>query len=513
MATIHVPASLPASEAREFSVSIRAVLAGFSVAAGAIHLAMVGSHWEASAVDGVLFAAAGWFQLIMAFWLFSRPGRLPLIVNLVVNVGLIASWAVSRTVGLPWGAHAGTAEEVGRIDLLCVACEAALVVVTLAVLMRPQLAFRARGPAVAAAAGIPLLAVLGLTTAALASGEIAEHGGPGHSHGNLAGATGHAHGEEGGTNALAGLAAEGVCDTNANVASYYEELATLGTDHHAQGGGHGHGAEADTQTLTEFAASNGIDVDPELVDQLSGAIGGEPTLVVSSGEHGAGGPFVGLDGHGSAQHWTPMSDPDDCAALESELDAAREFGLDHPTVADAMASGYVRATGYIRGIAAHYIHLGYLSDGEFDPARPEMLLYDGDDPDSEMVGLSYAQFSNEVIQPAEYGFTGPNDYPHNHDGLCTRGAQVVGSESISAEECARRGGQQLGSALQMIHAWVIPGCESPYGVFSAENPVLDWPVGQHTTEAGATGCTFSDYQLDSTPGMPDSVLETALAAG
>jgi len=113
-----------------------------------------------------------------------------------------------------------------------------------------------------------------------------------------------------------------------------------------------------------------------------------------------------------------------------------------------------------------------------------------------------------VIDPAEHGFTGPNDYPHNHDGLCTRGGLVVGGSSISDEECARRGGSKIGAALQMIHAWVVPGCESPYGMFSAENPVLDRALGQHSTEPGSANCAFSDYDLDSTPGMPPELLET-----
>jgi hypothetical protein len=497
MATIHAPyAVAPAADA-EFSISIRTLLAGLSVAAGAIHLAMVGSHAEASAIDGLQFALAGWFQFVLAFWLFARPSRWPLIVNLVVNVGLIVAWAVSRTVGLPWGAHAGIAEEVGRVDLLCVGAEAALVVVSVALLIKPQLAISARGPVVAVIAALPLLAVFGLTTAALASGEVAAHGGPGHSHTHGAGAAGdgHSHDAEDGTTTLAALA--GGCDANANVASYYEQVGSGAS-------GHAHGQE--TQSLVEFANANGITINQTTIDQLSSALGGEPTVVVGGGEHGAGGPFVGLDGHGAPQAWTPLTDPADCIRFQTELMDTLAVGLTHPTVQTALDDGYVRATGYIAGIAAHYIDIDELMDPGFDPSHPEMLLYDGDDPDSRMVGVSYALFSDEVVDPAEYGFTGPNDYPHNHDGLCTRGAQVVGAASISDEECARRGGSRIGADLQMIHAWVVPGCESPYGVFSAENPVMDVALGQHSTEAGSTGCAFSDYDLDTTPGVPATLL-------
>ena len=521
MATIHAPAygaSRSTTDQPEFSLSIRSLLAGFSVAAGAIHLVMVGSHAEASTLDGLQFALAGWFQIILAFWLFTKPGKLPLVLNLAVNLGLIAAWAVSRTTGLPWGAHAGVAEEVGRVDLLCVGVEVGLVVLSAALLYRPQLAFTARGPLVGVMAAVPLIAVMGLTTAALASGEAAEHGGAAHAHGEAAAGghdDGHAHGAApaGGETAFAALAADDVCDSDVNVASYYTELSALGGDHHGEGstdGGHSHGgaAAAETQPLIEFAAENDIALDEETIGELTSVLGSEPSIVLSSGEHGAGGPFVGLDGHGSPQHWTPLSDPAECEQLHEELDAALAVADAHPTVQDALDDGYIKATGYIEGIAAHYIKLSELMDPGFDAASPEMLLYDGDQPTSRMIGISYATFSNDVIDPAEHGFTGPNDYPHNHDGLCTRGGLVVGGSSISDEECARRGGSKIGAALQMIHAWVVPGCESPYGMFSAENPVLDRALGQHSTEPGSANCAFTDYDLDSTPGMPSELLDT-----
>ena len=520
MATIHAPTPGSASsttDRSETGLSLRSLLAGLSIAAGAIHLVMVGSHAEASTLDGLQFAAAGWFQVITAFWLFARLSRLALVVTFVGNLGLIAAWGLSRTVGLPWGAHAGAAEEVGRVDLLGVGAEIALVVLSAALLLRPQLARAARGPLVGLLAAIPLLAVMGLTTAALASGEAAEHGGDDHAHGETAAShdDGHAHSGAGGgaegEATFAALAADDVCDAEVNVASYYEELSALGPDHHAEGaaGGHSHGGgEAETQLLVELAAENGIDLPPQTVDDLTSVLGGEPSVVLTSGEHGAGGPFVGVDGHGSPQHWTPLTDPEECAALGSELDAALAVADAHPTVQDALDAGYIKATGYIEGIAAHYIKLSELMDPGFDAGRPEMLLYDGDQPGSRMIGISYATFSDEVIDPADHGFTGPNDYPHNHDGLCTNGGLVVGGESTSDEECARRGGSKIGAALQMIHAWVVPGCESPYGLFSAENPVLDRALGEHTTEPGSANCAFSDYELDSTPGLPEELIGT-----
>lgn len=43
----------------------------------------------------------------------------------------------------------------------------------------------------------------------------------------------------------------------------------------------------------------------------------------------------------------------------------------------------------------------------------------------------------------------------------------------------------------MSHAWVVPGCESPWGVFSGENPVLDGPLATRSG-TGEGGCSGSD---------------------
>ena len=42
----------------------------------------------------------------------------------------------------------------------------------------------------------------------------------------------------------------------------------------------------------------------------------------------------------------------------------------------------------------------------------------------------------------------------------------------------------------MSHAWVVPGCESPWGVFSAASPLLDDDLGRDG-EASSGGCVAS----------------------
>ena len=125
-------------------------------------------------------------------------------------------------------------------------------------------------------------------------------------------------------------------------------------------------------------------------------------------------------------------------------------------------------TAYVPLIGAHYMRFANLVDG-FDPAAPEMLLYDGTDPDSRIVGVSYFVVGGK--EPA--GFAGPNDHWHQHIGLCLKGTLVVGGERVSEAECARRGGRKANNLdAWMVHAWVVPGWESPQGVFSPEHPGL-----------------------------------------
>lgn len=170
----------------------RLLLAALSGGAGAIHLAMVPSHWGQSVVDGIGFAIVGWLQLAFAVAIVSRPSRDLLRLAILLNYAAVVTWAVSRTIGLPYGAHAGVAEDVGFVDVTCVAFEVVLVVACTTLLFRPGVAARFARSGFAVA-GIASLGVLALTTATLASPSAQNHG---HSEGSVAAASGHSHGGE-----------------------------------------------------------------------------------------------------------------------------------------------------------------------------------------------------------------------------------------------------------------------------------------------------------------------------
>jgi hypothetical protein len=119
-------------------------------------------------------------------------------------------------------------------------------------------------------------------------------------------------------------------------------------------------------------------------------------------------------------------------------------------------------------------------DDKFDVLAPEMLLYDTSGLDGRMVGLSYWAATGKGNPPD--GFAGPNDVWHQHIGLCVGSQGVVGAEDTTEEECKRRGGQKTdGSNAWMVHAWVVPGWESAWGLFSGEHPELGKTVEHPST--------------------------------
>jgi hypothetical protein len=142
------------------------------------------------------------------------------------------------------------------------------------------------------------------------------------------------------------------------------------------------------------------------------------------------------------------------------------------TAADAVEAGYFQVTPYVPGIGAHYLNIELLQRDGFDPANPEMLLYNGNEPTSELIGLSYAVLADD---PPE-GFVGPNDEWHVHPSLCIVGTLVVGPDSTPDDLCESIGGRKgmgFDHPMWMGHLWQVPGWESPWGLFSGENPTIN----------------------------------------
>ncbi len=499
--------------------SLGFLLAGLLAGAGVIHLVMIPSHIGESWAEGIAFAAVGWAQIAAGLVLLLGRGSRRLYAAVILgSIAVVALWVWSRTVGLPFGAHAGVVESIGLVDQICAALELGAVLVAGALLLAPS---RLRIGALGASVGA--IAVLGLATAAIVSPDASSHGS--HAHGAAAGAASGHSDHSTGADHVAQMAAIDLarCDLGFNPQSYWVDAAKMGVDTYA--GGAMQVASAPTvnqlvagQDPLEGRGSEGLDKLIAATSQSSGGEGAAAGLIVSlsaatpadyeawtswmatmaaTGSAGSGHDHAssstassaaapsdngGHGGHAGPQPWTAMVDQKQCDTLDKELSLARATALKYPTAADAMAAGWERVTFYVPGIAAHYMKFGIV-DGKFQIDQPEMILYDGNSPEARVVGLSYYMIQPGQAEPSQ-GFTGANDHSHRHVGLCNKeGVGVIGDSTLTAEECIAIGGiKSDGSKGWMSHAWVVPGCESPWGVFSAASPLLDAELAQASTK-------------------------------
>jgi len=173
------------------------------------------------------------------------------------------------------------------------------------------------------------------------------------------------------------------------------------------------------------------------------------------------------------------------AEVSVQMVAARAAALKYPTVADAQKAGMLLAGKFAPELGAHYINVsGYNS---FDVSNPGSYIYDGISPTSKLVGLMYL---GGAANPPE-GFAGPNDRWHRHTNTCIKYSDgkilipFAADSDVSASMCEAQHGQFMRRTTWMVHAWVVPGYESPEGVFSHNNPNLKCADGTtHTDELG-----------------------------
>ena len=194
------------------------LLAALLAGAALIHAAMLPSHLDESAVEGAGFVVAAWAQALLAVGVLVRPTRRLFLAVVVTNAALVAVWVVSRTAGLPFGAHAGHAESVSVVDGICVALE------VVALLVAGALATNA-GRVVGGGRVRRLVAVAGAVAAvAFATAAVSSPSARDHAAGSHGAHGGDAHG---------------------------------GDAHGEAAAGHGHGAGASADDLGFSALSNG----------------------------------------------------------------------------------------------------------------------------------------------------------------------------------------------------------------------------------------------------------------
>ena len=106
----------------------RVAVALASLGAGVVHVAVCPDHFREAAVFGLFFAVCALAQVGWAAAVLAQPSRRVWLAGLAGNAAVLALWAVTRTVGLPFGPEAGAAEAVGRADALAGVLEVVVVV-------------------------------------------------------------------------------------------------------------------------------------------------------------------------------------------------------------------------------------------------------------------------------------------------------------------------------------------------------------------------------------------------
>lgn len=162
--------------------------------------------------------------------------------------------------------------------------------------------------------------------------------------------------------------------------------------------------------------------------------------------------------------------------LATQVNAAREFALSVPTLADALAAGWVKARGPAVGGGQMVVDptVDHRSLA-FDPARPLGVLYASADDDAPVVGVQYGAWSETMSPPP--AFVGQDFMWHLHTGTCVidgpNGEFALPiDEPLTGVGCAGVNGERIDTVSFMMRAWIVPGWENPFGTFAHDHPAL-----------------------------------------
>ena len=99
---------------------------GLTWAAAAIHFTAAVEHFGEHPSHAVLFTLLACAQLLWGIALYRSPSRRLLLIGVLMNVGVVAVWVVSRTSGIPIGPSPWRPEPVGLLDAVASADEVAM---------------------------------------------------------------------------------------------------------------------------------------------------------------------------------------------------------------------------------------------------------------------------------------------------------------------------------------------------------------------------------------------------
>jgi hypothetical protein len=130
--------------------------------AAAVHAMEIRPHHAEWIPAGLFFAAAAGAQAYLGIRSLAAPSPALTRAAIAVNGSVLATWAVSRTVGMPFGPHAGVPEAVAAVDLVASAGALVAIVALLSARRLPQVDTRAPAATFAVAAVVVIAVTAGL---------------------------------------------------------------------------------------------------------------------------------------------------------------------------------------------------------------------------------------------------------------------------------------------------------------------------------------------------------------
>lgn len=110
----------------------RAAAAAAFIGAALIHATVVADHYHGWVLAGLFFLALQVAETLLGLAVLLVPGRQVAVAGVACNLATIGVWALSRTVGLPFGpAEFRIPEAVGTADLGCLLLEATAIALLL----------------------------------------------------------------------------------------------------------------------------------------------------------------------------------------------------------------------------------------------------------------------------------------------------------------------------------------------------------------------------------------------
>ena len=201
---------------------------------------------------------------------------------------------------------------------------------------------------------------------------------------------------------------------------------------------------------------------------------------------------------------------DDCVRMSAQFDVAKKYAEQYPTRGQAEAAGFREVTSFIPGMGTHHVKGGITPqmladpsfnrqnpildnaglDNKFEPSKPEVMQYDGNNADSRLVGFDYYVRTNTGLPPA--GFPGNIDWWHHHPWICHRRTDAAMiAFNVSDATCSSQNGVNVNySNYYMLHVWVLDDMKFIPDVFAGRMPCITGPGARApSTTTRTTGAT------------------------